>query len=182
VKTPNAAQLYASLKGRLFMENAQPEPSMEEILASIRRIISEDEEEAPPAALRPTPAQKAATQTEERITPLKQESEPRGQSDTTKTHTETEDVEMINKNVAEAMENDTGDTILNESSAAAASEAFRNLSQSVRVSDGEGRTVEDIVVQMLKPMIKDWLNENLPTIVEEKVEEEVQRVARRRRG
>jgi cell pole-organizing protein PopZ len=29
------------------MSNAQPEPSMEEILASIRRIISEDEEEAP---------------------------------------------------------------------------------------------------------------------------------------
>ena len=39
------------------MENAQPEPSMEEILASIRRIISEDEDDngpgAKPAAAKP---------------------------------------------------------------------------------------------------------------------------------
>ncbi|MCA8888147.1 MAG: DUF2497 domain-containing protein, partial [Parvularculaceae bacterium] len=34
---------------------------------------------------------------------------------------------------------------------------------------------------MLRPMIKEWLDANLPAIVEEKVEEEVQRVARRRR-
>jgi len=34
---------------------------------------------------------------------------------------------------------------------------------------------------MLRPMIKDWLDANLAEIVEQKVEEEVQRVARRRR-
>jgi hypothetical protein len=56
-----------------------------------------------------------------------------------------------------------------------------SLSQSVQVSDGRGRTLEDIVVEMLRPMVKDWLDQNLPQIVEEKVEEEVQRVARRRR-
>ena len=67
--------------------------------------------------------------------------------------------------------------------AAAASKAFQSLSQNVRVStpEGEGRTLEDIVVAMLKPMVKDWLDANLPAIVEEKVEEEVQRLARRRR-
>jgi len=38
------------------MANPQPEPSMEEILASIRRIISEDEEEELNAAAAPKTA------------------------------------------------------------------------------------------------------------------------------
>ncbi len=76
---------------------------------------------------------------------------------------------------------DDEDGILEATTAAAASKAFLNLSQSVQISHGEGRTLEDIVVEMLKPMIKDWLDTNLAQIVEEKVEEEVQRVARRRR-
>ena len=89
---------------------------------------------------------------------------------------------MIKKSVAEAFEEE-GDVILDETAAAAASKAFQSLSQNVRVStpEGEGRTLEDIVVAMLKPMVKDWLDANLPAIVEEKVEEEVQRLARRRR-
>ncbi len=164
------------------MENAQPEPSMEEILASIRRIISEDEEdtgaggaEAPDAApqrAKPELVQKSETPTA--VTPAAQD------NDEAKPHLETEDVEMIKKNVAAAVTQEAEDTMLDKSSAAAASEAFQNLSQSVRVSEGEGRTLEDIVITMLKPMIKEWLDANLPAIVEEKVEEEVQRVARRR--
>ncbi|MDZ7627941.1 MAG: DUF2497 domain-containing protein [Parvularculaceae bacterium] len=160
------------------MSNAQPEPSMEEILASIRRIISEDEEEpeqkptpridpvraAAPEAMRPTPP---------RPEPIR----PAPQPEPTFA---TEDVEMIRKNVSETMQDDD-DGIVAEHAAAAASKAFMSLSQSVQVSDGRGRTLEDLVTEMLRPMVKDWLDANLPTIVEEKVEEEVQRVARRRR-
>lgn len=160
------------------MTNAQPEPSMEEILASIRRIISEDEEapaakpaaraepgrpmEQPqrPAAFRPPHAAPAAIEPEQKFA--------------------TEDVEMIRKNLAESIVEDE-DGMIEATTAAAASKAFANLSQTVQVSDGQGRTLEDIVVEMLRPMIKDWLDANLPQIVEEKVEEEVQRVARRRR-
>lgn len=87
---------------------------------------------------------------------------------------------MIRKNVAETLADDE-DGIVELTTAAAASKAFASLSQTVQVSDGQGRTLEDIVVEMLRPMIKDWLDANLPQIVEEKVEEEVQRVARRRR-
>lgn len=43
---------------------------------------------------------------------------------------------------------------------------------------GGDNTIEGLVREMLKPMIKDWLDENLPGIVEEKVEAEVQRIAR----
>ena len=71
--------------------------------------------------------------------------------------------------------------MIEETTAEAASKAFMSLSQTVQVSKGEGNTLEDIVVEMLRPMIKDWLDANLAEIVEQKVEEEVQRVARRRR-
>lgn len=162
------------------MENAQPEPSMEEILASIRRIISEDEEEATPTVPKPAPTHETANQTEERIEPVAPISEPAPHSAPLTPPLEMEDVDMIKQNVTEAIDQNTDEAILNEATVAAASEAFQNLSESMRISSGEGRTLEDLVVQMLKPMIKDWLNQNLPAIVEEKVEEEVQRVARRR--
>ena len=155
------------------MENAQPEPSMEEILASIRRIISEDEEEGapepakPPAALRPAVPERTAPQ------PATAPAE-----DGAKSHMETEDVEMIKKSATQVAEDEP---ILDQPTAEAATAAFKSLSQSVRISDGPGKTLEDLVVEMLRPMVKDWLNANLPAIVEDKVEEEVQRVARRRR-
>ena len=163
------------------MENPQAEPSMEEILASIRRIISEDDEEAPakPEAVQPAAAPKAAKSQEKpapRARPV-----PVADEDTAKSHLETEDVEMIKKNMTAVDDSGAESAILDSSSADAATQAFQALSQSVRVSNsGEGQTVEDIVVAMLRPMIKEWLDANLPAIVEEKVEEEVQRVARRR--
>jgi cell pole-organizing protein PopZ len=168
------------------MENAQPEPSMEEILASIRRIISEDEEEAaaPASPAASAPKLEEARKPEPVAAPAAEPAsapEPAADEDGAKPHLETEDVEMIKKNVAEAMQQDAEEAILDETAASAASSAFANLSQSVRVSEGPGRTLEDIVVEMLKPMVKEWLDANLPAIVEEKVEEEVQRVARRRR-
>ena len=43
---------------------------------------------------------------------------------------------------------------------------------------GGENTIEGLVREMLKPMIKDWLDSNLPRIVETKVEAEVQRIAR----
>jgi hypothetical protein len=180
------------------MANPQPEPSMEEILASIRRIISEDEDEptakaeptrpapAPPAApapkaeaTRPAPAAPAMRAPE----PPRPAATPQPvvrEDDRASRRLATEDVEMIKKSTAEAII-DREDTIIDDTTAAAASSAFRSLSATVRVNDAPGRSLEDIVVEMLRPMIKDWLDQNLAGIVEEKVEEEIQRVARRRR-
>ena len=42
-----------------------------------------------------------------------------------------------------------------------------------------GTTVEDMVAEMLKPMMKNWLDSNLPDIVERIVEREVYRLTRR---
>jgi hypothetical protein len=155
---------------------------MEEILASIRRIISEDEEEPAPAprpAARAEPARPApASESPPRPAAVIRPPQPAPIAPEPKFATE--DVEMIRKNAAETIREDD-DGIVAETTAVAASKAFQSLSQTVQVSDGRGRTLEDIVTDMLRPMIKDWLDTNLATIVEEKVEEEVQRVARRRR-
>lgn len=43
---------------------------------------------------------------------------------------------------------------------------------------GASNTLEALVREMLRPMLKDWLDENLPAIVEKQVEAEVQRIAR----
>ena len=43
-----------------------------------------------------------------------------------------------------------------------------------------GRTLEDITQDLLRPMIKDWLDTNLPAIVQERVDDEIDRIARSR--
>jgi cell pole-organizing protein PopZ len=48
-------------------------------------------------------------------------------------------------------------------------------------SSGSSRTLEDIVSDMLRPMLKEWLDQNLPSVVEDLVREEIERVARRSR-
>jgi hypothetical protein len=164
--------------------NAQAEPSMEEILASIRRIISEDGEEETPApqqALRPRPTAvpPAPAPQPQRTAPVRETpaTTPTVEEDRAETHLKTEDVEMIKKTTATAAREEA---MIDETTASVASKAFQSLTQTVRVSKGEGRTLEDIVTEMLKPMVKEWLDANLAGIVEEKVEDEVQRLARRR--
>lgn len=41
-----------------------------------------------------------------------------------------------------------------------------------------GRTLEDIVKEMLRPMLQEWIDKNLPQLVERMVEREVQRLTR----
>jgi cell pole-organizing protein PopZ len=43
-----------------------------------------------------------------------------------------------------------------------------------------GRTLEDVIRELMQPMLKEWLDENLPAIVQERVDEEIERIARRR--
>jgi cell pole-organizing protein PopZ len=59
--------------------------------------------------------------------------------------------------------------------------AFRQLSDAILARATGDRNLEDMTREMLKGMLKQWLDANLPTIVEELVREEIQRVARRGR-
>lgn len=69
--------------------------------------------------------------------------------------------------------------LLSPDSDAAVTAAFRTLGDVVLPQ--KERTVEDLVKEILRPMLKDWLDANLPAIVEDLVRAEIERVARRPR-
>ena len=73
------------------------------------------------------------------------------------------------------------DSLLDAAPASLAAGMFAALSDNLRVSSDQGQTLEGIVREMMRPMLKKWLDDNLPAIVEEKVQAEVERIARRRR-
>jgi cell pole-organizing protein PopZ len=43
---------------------------------------------------------------------------------------------------------------------------------------GSGQTVEAMIRELLRPMLKEWLDENLPSVVERMVEKEIARISR----
>jgi cell pole-organizing protein PopZ len=45
---------------------------------------------------------------------------------------------------------------------------------------GDSRTVDELVREMLRPMLKAWLDDNLPSLVERLVRSEIERVSRGR--
>jgi cell pole-organizing protein PopZ len=72
----------------------------------------------------------------------------------------------------------SGDRLLSSSTTAAVDSAFNTLAQTVLVQNA--RTLEDLVREMLRPMLKSWLDDNLPGMVERIVKAEIERVARGR--
>ena len=46
---------------------------------------------------------------------------------------------------------------------------------------GGERQLQDMAQELLRPMLKQWLDSNLPPLVERLVREEIERVARRGR-
>ena len=209
------------------------DPSMDDILASIRKIISDDEARAqvggaaPPAApsdeqngssatvtqiplspearlaalakredvllltdlveepktspraSRPAPAPAAPI-----VTPVPTPSEPDPPS-------RTDPVSVAAMPQPNEPSSSVDQSLVGASVAGAASSAFDRLSQAVQESVpppaaadpgpimGGGKTLEDVVKEMLKPMLKEWLDRNLPPMVERFVEREIVRLTRR---
>jgi cell pole-organizing protein PopZ len=170
-------------------DQAAPEPTMEEILASIRRIISEDdapEGEAAPAAVEaeaephavvaPEPAEDVLELTD-RVEPPSEtvgdiavyaKAEPPPPEPAPKPTPKPEPARMRDN-----------EALVSEPSAIAAASAFGQLSAAVALP-AAGRTLEDLTAELLRPLLKTWLDEHLPRIVEAKVAEEVERIARTR--
>jgi uncharacterized protein len=69
-------------------------------------------------------------------------------------------------------------SMLSPATAAAVDSAFNALAQTVLVQNA--KTLEDLVKEMLRPMLQHWLDNNLPTLVERLVRQEIERVARGR--
>jgi cell pole-organizing protein PopZ len=192
-------------------EAAENEPSMEEILSSIRRIINEDEDEAPAEeaeAAAEAPAEDD-TNSQDDIdsmfdeAPVAEEEpaaddvleltdmvdEPDTGTDPLAVDDDLMIVDREEEAVAEAepmvdfaaIETEAADGIMSDTAATAAMGSFHTLADTIRISEEEGRTLEGVVRAMLRPMLKEWLDANLPGIVDEKVQAEIDRVARRRR-
>ena len=68
--------------------------------------------------------------------------------------------------------------LISAATSAAVDSAFNTLAQTVLVQNG--RTLEDLVREMLRPMLKTWLDDNLPGTVERLVRAEIERVSRGR--
>lgn len=68
--------------------------------------------------------------------------------------------------------------ILSESTVSAVESAFNSLAHTVLSNNA--RTLEDLVREMLRPMLKSWLDDNLPGLVERIVKAEIERVSRGR--
>ncbi|MDO9297867.1 PopZ family protein [Bradyrhizobium sp.] len=66
--------------------------------------------------------------------------------------------------------------ILSHTTVSAVESAFNSLANTVLSNNA--RTLEDLVKEMLRPMLKNWLDDNLPGLVERIVKAEIERVSR----
>jgi cell pole-organizing protein PopZ len=155
------------------------DPSMEDILASIRRILNEDEEApatapaAAAAAVAPAPDEDPFPLTPEMIVtpPEPPSAEPDPPAAAWPAPAEPPPEGGL---VAPAV-------------AAAAAAALGSLTRSAaperatRLSAG-GPTLEDLVRDEIRPLLKEWLDANLPALVERVVRSEIERVVNRAAG
>lgn len=157
----------------LSMGDMTKEPSMEEILSSIKRIIAEEGEEAVQAAPRRTRGEAKAVAAPapvavEEVLELTDE-------------VAEETVMPAPKAAAAASVSAPSDeSILSVESEVAARHSLSALSSMlVAPKDGQDNTLDGLVRSMLKPMLKDWLDQRLPALVEEMVAKEIARITGR---
>jgi len=161
------------------------EPSMEEILASIRTIIAEERQPikaSEPKTAAPKPAAQAAAQV------VYPKGEPAGSSGFAHPAQQTTPAAEANPprvawsepgplgtEPAKAPVSDDAPLLSPETDTAVAS-AFDTLSTNLAARSAE--LAEGLAREMLRPMLKAWLDENLPVIVERLVRAEIDRIVR----
>jgi cell pole-organizing protein PopZ len=169
------------------------EPTMEEILASIRRIISEDEPPAPSteAGSASPPhgdVHEDILELTERVDESPSASADDQDLDEPADFESSGDLDIYTRSAAPAEPEptyqssfaDEDDALVSAPTAQTASSSFGQLARSVSMP-AEGRSLEDVTRELLRPLLKDWLDRNLPSIVETAVQAEVERIARQQR-
>jgi cell pole-organizing protein PopZ len=174
---------------------------MEEILASIRRIIADDdvskippkaENPMPPTSMAPTrsaPSRPVAA-TPSRVEPVMQQDDldsMLGNADKSPANSDADVLDLTEAMAAEepapmpelqSEPTPVPRSLISSSTSAAVDSAFNTLAHTVLVQNA--RTLEDLVREMLRPMLKSWLDDNLPAMVERLVRAEIERVSRGR--
>jgi cell pole-organizing protein PopZ len=139
------------------MQSPGREPSMEDILASIKKVIAEEKELR--SAARPADTIEDA--------PLPEDSSA------------DDDVLELDEPLAPPV--DLGPPLVDEEIAGQSRQALEQL-QTVAATIPAAPQVnplEDMVREMLRPMLKQWLDEHLPQMVEEHVKREITRITGR---
>ena len=57
--------------------------------------------------------------------------------------------------------------------------AFQRTPAEESIADSDGRTIEQFVEDLVRPMLKEWLDEHMPPLIERIVEREIRKIARR---
>jgi uncharacterized protein len=154
------------------------EPSMEEILASIRNIIAHDPVRGGPQEP-PGLAPSLSPQTVDSGDASMAEGEP---AEAREQPPAAAPAIVWRRPQAAESEPAGGDEapLLSHEANEAAALSFGALSASLDVRSAE--LADELVREMLRPMLKQWLDENLPPLVERLVRAEIQRVARGRKS
>jgi cell pole-organizing protein PopZ len=135
------------------MQSGGREPSMEDILASIKKVIAEEKEHRVQGATRETAP----------------EPDPADE----------EEVLELNEPLAPPM--DLGPPLLDQSVAETSRQSMETLAAVAASAPPvpQVNPLEEMVREMLRPILKQWLDEHLPKLVDEHVKREISRITGR---
>ena len=138
---------------------ASREPSMEDILASIKRVIAEEKE------LR---------------TAVDSAEEQRREAAPDEAEIDEDDVLELDEPIAEPA--DLGPPLLDDDAAETTRHSLDELSSVAAAAPASppANPLEEVVREMLRPILKEWLDEHLPGIVNEHVKREISRITGRK--
>jgi uncharacterized protein len=164
------------------------EPTMEEILASIRKIISEEQSPDRPApilsATIPQMPQSRgfadSDDADDDVALSLESADVEPQRPIVRASTDvlelTDLAERLSRSVA--ANNHNSDRLISEQTEEQAAQRLNTLSGlMVRGYEGADNTLESLVRDMMKPMLKSWLDTHLPEIVDRIVAREIQRIS-----
>jgi uncharacterized protein len=144
--------------GAIIMAEARSEPSMDEILSSIKRIIADDDR------IKPAAPKKTVRSAPEIVV---------------------EDDDDVLELTQTAVSDEESAELLDESKAQGLRHSFSTLQTLADpgvppqiVRSGE-TSLEGMTRDLLRPMLKDWLDSHLPNLVESMVEREIARITKK---
>lgn len=156
----------------------QDEPSMEDILSSIRKILSDDLDEveaspepAPEPVVEPAPEpvyNNIQTETEEDVVNLTRDMEIREEMPKAAPLPPHNHIPSTQELISPPVQHVT---------ACKLAEFAKFMAEEKVAYMGNGKiTIEQLIKELLRPMLKEWLDTNLEGVVEKMVEKEIQRV------